>query len=62
MQKTMKTLALGALLAVLGGGLANAAEQAMDCCAKCDCCKDKMDGAKKDGADKPAQPAPEHKH
>ncbi len=60
MQKTMKTLALGALLAVLGGGLANAAEQAMkmDCCAKCECCKDKG----KDGAEKPAQPTPEHKH
>lgn len=56
MQKTMKTLALGALLAVLGGGLANAAEQAMDCCAKCECCKDKG------GAEKPAQPTPEHKH
>ncbi|WP_293405770.1 hypothetical protein [Phenylobacterium sp.] len=56
MQKTMKTLALGALLAVLGGGLANAAEQAMDCCAKCECCKDKKD------APKSFQQGPDHKH
>ena len=54
-----KTLALAALVTLLSSGAALAAESAtkMDCCAKCECCKDK-----KDGAEKPAQPAPEHKH
>ncbi|UTP39399.1 hypothetical protein M9M90_19660 [Phenylobacterium sp. LH3H17] len=58
MKNPMKTLALAAFLATLGGGAALAADQAtkMDCCAKCECCKDKpADG-------KPAQPQPEHKH
>jgi len=58
MKNTLKTLALAAFLATLGGGVALAADQAkkMDCCAKCECCKDKA------AAEKPAQPTPEHKH
>lgn len=54
-----KTLALAALVTLLSSGAALAAEDAMkmDCCAKCECCKDK-----KDGAGTPPQPAPEHKH
>jgi hypothetical protein len=57
MKPSIKALALAAVLATLGGA-AFAAEQApkMDCCAKCECCKDKA----ADG--KPAQPQPEHKH
>jgi hypothetical protein len=57
MTKSIKALALAAVFTAFAGS-AFAAEQGMkmDCCAKCECCKDKKDG------EKPAQPAPEHKH
>lgn len=58
MKTAMKTLAVAAFLTVMSGGAAFAAEQAMkmDCCAKCECCKDKA------ADDKPAQPPAEHQH
>ncbi|WP_374660189.1 hypothetical protein [Phenylobacterium sp.] len=53
-----KTLALAALVTLLSSGAALAAESAMkmDCCAKCECCKDKKD------APKSFEPGSEHRH
>lgn len=53
-----KTLALAALVTLLSSGAALAAESAMkmDCCAKCECCKDKKD------APKSFEPGSEYRH
>lgn len=54
--KTTRMIALAAAMSLFAAGGAYAAEKAMDCCAKCECCKDK----KPDGA-APAQPH-DHDH
>lgn len=52
MKTLTKTLAIAAAMTVLAAGGAYAADKGMDCCAKCECCKDK----------KPAEGAPATPH
>lgn len=47
MKTLTKTLAIATAMTLLAAGRAYAADKAMDCCDKCECCKDKKpaDGA-----------------
>jgi hypothetical protein len=56
MKTLTKTLAIAAAMTMFAAGGAYAADQAMDCCAKCECCKDKDKDKKPDASTDTAQP------